>query len=92
MDMRLYNIAQDWANALAKYKRPSEMQIVADETGWGFGEVLKGKRPDAVLKDVLRRIEDKVHGKGGRKDAGQNPPPANIGPAKDNSGAGGDGV
>ena len=92
MDMRLFNIAQDWANALAKYKRRDEMQIVADEAMWGFAEVQRGRRTDAVLKDVLRRVEDKVHGKGDRKDAGQNPQPANIDPAKDNSGTGGAGV
>lgn len=54
IDMKM---AQEWANELSQF-RGYEHRIV-DLIQDGFGEVEKGRNPDAVLKEIIAKIRDR---------------------------------
>lgn len=55
---RMLRMAKEWADELSKFK--GYEYLVAKEAEWGFAEVEKGRNPDIVLKEVLKRIEDRA--------------------------------
>lgn len=57
---RVVGMALEWAKELNKYKKPAQLKIVSEVTMWGFGEVERGRNPDVVLKEVVKKIEDRL--------------------------------
>lgn len=51
-------MALEWARELGRFW--GHEHLVAEEATWGFAELERGRHPDAVLKEVLKRIEDRI--------------------------------
>ena len=63
---RMLAIVQEWATELGKPEYKGHELIVADEAAKGFMDVERGRNPDVVLPEVLRRIRDRIDLKTGK--------------------------
>ena len=55
---RFTRMALEWADEIGKLKG-YDLAMVSEEVTRGFNEVQQGKNPDAVLKDVIRRVKER---------------------------------
>lgn len=51
-------MAVEWSTELSKFN--GHELLVAEVTQWGFTEVGRGRKPDAVLKEMLTMIYDGI--------------------------------
>jgi hypothetical protein len=57
--MKFFDMAMEWSTEVGKIPPGNEMDTVEALT-WGFGEVERGRNPDAVLKEVMAKINEKI--------------------------------
>lgn len=58
---RLLQMAKEWARELGSPRFKNHELLVAEVVQWGFREVEeRGRNPDAVLKEMLKRIDDGI--------------------------------
>ena len=60
MSKSLHAMAREWARELGAKKFDGHESIVTEEIVAGFAEVERGRHPDAVLREVLKKIEDRI--------------------------------
>lgn len=53
-------MAIEWARELSRREYNGHEQIVAEVVAWGFMEVERGRHPDAVLKEILSKVGERI--------------------------------